>query len=431
MKNPDSATATLCGPASGAGLARSPGRHSELASRKSIVLGSFVGFFVTSVALMTYSMGLFSSEFTRLYGWSHADVAFSYSIYSIVMFLGSVPSGWAADRFGPGRVAVVGMFGFATALFLVPYIVYDVRTLWLAYALIGFLSLGATYTVLVKPLIVNFSASRGLATGIALCGSGIAGMVVPGLIHVLISSGDWRTGYTGLGCLVLAAIPIVWFTLARGKATQAPESGLQHAPAPVELEGMTFREAVRKPVFWTLTVLALLMSLAITGLVPHLVPMLREEGLSVKTAASYASLLGGSSMMGRIGCGMVLDRMHGRTAGFFIFLAGAVGALMLALGGPSLAALAVVLIGLALGSEVDLIVYLISRYFGRAHHGVLFGWTYAAISLGAIVGPVLIGALRDHSGEFTLSLIVSTGILGLCSLTFLTLGRYRYAVQGH
>jgi MFS family permease len=87
---------------------------------------------------------------------------------------------------------------------------------------------------------------------------------------------------------------------------------------------------------------------------------------------------------------------------------------------------AAVLMGLAIGAEVDMLGFFTSRYFGRRSFGTLYGLIFAAFTLGIGVGPAILGVGFDtyHTynqvlGAFIVALIVASAL-------FLTLGTYRY-----
>ena len=74
--------------------------------------------------------------------------------------------------------------------------------------------------------------------------------------------------------------------------------------------------------------------------------------------------------------------------------------------------LAVVLLGLAAGAEIDLLAYLTVSYFGRDHYGAIYGWQYSIFALGYGISPYWVGKLHDFSGGYDAPLIGS-GILML------------------
>ena len=78
------------------------------------------------------------------------------------------------------------------------------------------------------------------------------------------------------------------------------------------------------------------------------------------------------------------------------------------IGGP-VVYLAIILIGMAIGAEFDVMGYLTSRYSGLLSYGQIFGFLFAAFELGAAIGPVSMGYCYDITGEYTLVLWVMAG----------------------
>jgi hypothetical protein len=91
------------------------------------------------------------------------------------------------------------------------------------------------------------------------------------------------------------------------------------------------------------------------------------------------------------------------------FAAPILGVVLLVVGAGSGVApyVAAVLIGLALGAEMDLMAFIVSRYFGLKSFGEIFGYLFAIFSLGASVGPIAMGMSFDLTGSY------DRGIIGL------------------
>ena len=124
--------------------------------------------------------------------------------------------------------------------------------------------------------------------------------------------------------------------------------------------------------------------------------------------------------------GVLLDRFPGRLIAAVAVCLPIIGSLVLiaAPGSVPAAAVAVVIFGLALGAELDILAYLTSRYFKVASFGMLFGTIGGFIGLAGATGPVLLNAVYDATRSYELAL---WGILPVCLLSamlFLLLGPY-------
>jgi nitrate/nitrite transporter NarK len=64
------------------------------------------------------------------------------------------------------------------------------------------------------------------------------------------------------------------------------------------------------------------------------------------------------------------------------------------------------LLGVGLGSEADVLPYLLAQYFGRKHFSVLYGLTWTAYAIGGGTGPMFVGHLYDGAGAYHSRFIV-------------------------
>jgi MFS family permease len=164
-----------------------------------------------------------------------------------------------------------------------------------------------------------------------------------------------------------------------------------------------------------------------SGPVAHLVPFLRDRALSVHDAAAFASLLGITNLISRPAMGFILDRVNGPLPGLPVLVLGAIGVILPVLFGVPFAAAAVLMLGFAIGSEFDLLAYFVSRYFGLRAYATVFGWNFGMVALGAAIGPVMVGWMRDQQGDYRLGFVVSGACLAVAGLLCPFLGRYRFA----
>lgn len=158
--------------------------------------------------------------------------------------------------------------------------------------------------------------------------------------------------------------------------------------------------------FWLLVSAAFLVSASFVGCLIHLVPLLTDRGVSAQNAALATSVGAGGALLARAGTGYLLDRFFAPHLAVYFFCASALGIILLwsdVIGG--LAFVAAVLVGLGQGAELDILPYAISRYFGLHAFGEIYGSTFAAVTLGAAIGPLVMGVSFDATGSYSLALI--------------------------
>jgi nitrate/nitrite transporter NarK len=84
-----------------------------------------------------------------------------------------------------------------------------------------------------------------------------------------------------------------------------------------------------------------------------------------------------------------------------------------------------VLVGLGQGAEFDILPYAITRYFGLRAFGEIYGSIFAAVTLGAAIGPLVMGMSFDVTGSYSLALISFTVATFTAAGLMTGLGPYR------
>ena len=129
--------------------------------------------------------------------------------------------------------------------------------------------------------------------------------------------------------------------------------------------------------------------------------------------------------------GLLVDRFHARIVTSAFFASAAVGAALLALPLPPYAAwVGIALVGLALGAEVDLIAYIVSRYLGLREFGAIYGLLFAVFTLGTAIGPLFLGAMYTATRSYRSGLEILAAALIVGLFLSVRLGRYRYGGLG-
>jgi predicted MFS family arabinose efflux permease len=176
---------------------------------------------------------------------------------------------------------------------------------------------------------------------------------------------------------------------------------------------------------------SLLFTFTIIALVVHFVPILTGKGLGKLEAAGIATLIGLASIAGRLGTGFMLDRFRAARVGAIVFLLPAIACLLLILGGGSGAAamVAALFIGLTLGAEIDVIVYLATRLFGLKNFGSLYGGLLCALSIGTATGPLAASQVFDRYGDYAMFLWATIALMAASSLLLISLPQPRFGAK--
>src|SRR3990170_6182171 len=165
-----------------------------------VVAAAFTLMFVGFAA--AYCFAAFFSEFQAEFGASRGDVALVFSVAAFLWFLLGAPGGMAADRFGPRRVAAVGVASLAIALWLASR-AESVAALYATYSIGIGLGVGLVYVPSVGAVQPWFAANRALASGIAISGIGAGNIAGPLLAAWWIGLYGWRGAFVAMAVFVL------------------------------------------------------------------------------------------------------------------------------------------------------------------------------------------------------------------------------------
>jgi hypothetical protein len=108
-----------------------------------------------------------------------------------------------------------------------------------------------------------------------------------------------------------------------------------------------------------------------------------------------------------------------------MFLVTAAAVALLLLPTTALAPVSAFFLGTALGMEVDMIAYLVGRFFGVRAFGTLYAVAYISVGICLALGPLLASLIFARTGAFTLAIVGAVGILILASLATFLIPRTR------
>ena len=390
-------------------------------SWRRVLAGAIVGSATGISAVLLYTNGLFVAGLARDFALTRAQFGFGVLLVTMSLAAANPVVGWAVDRFGPRLPSVVGLLLLSAGFASLGLLVHSVTGYLMIQALVALLGAASGPIAYTKFIGSTFTQRRGLALGLTMTGIGLSAAVLPPILAGVIESRGWRAGYLALAVVPLAGAIATSVLFPRGAQAGAP------APKQPESGRPTQREWLRSRAFWTLAATFAAMSLSFGGLLPHFVPMLMDAGLDPITAGRTAGEIGLAVIASRMVVGFLMDRVFAPRVAIVICIVGATGGVALLFGGAPYASVTAIALGLALGAELDLMGFLVARYFGLTEFGRIYGWLYGAFIFASGLGPLWVGAVRDATGTYSIALIVSSiGLLVTCG-GFLALPRYPVA----
>ena len=391
---------------------------SEFSRHWLLVLVCAVGIGVGVSSLPFYTQGLFIEAWIADFGWTRAQASLgilgsTLALAAVLPFIGSI-----VDRYGLVTPVMISLLGLSLAYVLLGMFVQSIATfviLAMLQAILGSASSPLAYTRAINAV---FNKQRGLALGVALSGAGVAATFGPTLISNAIDAFGWRGAYYAMALFTLVVGAVIVLVLSRLNGAKTAAS------IDMEAANRDFLVAKASRTYWTIMAAIFCLSLGLGGLMIHFVPILLDVGFATNAAVKIAGVIGIAVVLGRLLVGFAVDRIFAPRVAIAILLACISGVLALALLGSVVAVPAAFVIGFSVGAEVDLIGYLVARYFGMHAYGQIYGRQYSTFLIATGLSPVILGAVRDATGTYTASLFTAAAFMVVSAALFAKLPKF-------
>ena len=334
---------------------------------------------------------------------AHAEtfIANGASIVFLMSGVFSLLGGWLLVRIRLKTLMVIGCVLLGGGLVLhsratSAEIVYLSR--FLMGASLGFV--GVTPAVV---LVSNwFRSGRGTALGIVLTGTSLGGSVVSLIAAPLIANYGWRNAMLLLSLLILFVLlpAIVFLVKEKPETLPEPLEPMAGAILIANPDGMTFRQAIRTPLFWAFAACAALVFYPIFVTLQQFILYVQTPtiGISAESAAFGQSALFAISVGGKSLAGFLSDKFRAvRVMAFFAFLMFLSSLVLLDLTAKN-ALLFLLPFALGYGGTWVLLQRLSADFFGRREIGKILGAITLIEVAGATVGGRITGYLADQAG---------------------------------
>jgi MFS family permease len=394
----------------------------EILRHRQVLVAACAGVAFSIAAIPPFVLSVFAGPMTREFGWTLQQFQWATFAVPLGVLIAAPVGGWWLDRYGPRRVALVGLAAFGASVAGLALSTAEPWTFYLAMLVLSLAAAGVLPTTWTRIINGSFDRQRGLALGITLSGSGIFATFGPSLAQFVIDLAGWRVAWLVLAALpVCVALPLVAAFIRSPQATVRGEVSAT--------QGVTLASAIGSQRFWVMIASFGAVSFCLGGFNANLVPVLMAEGLGAAQAATLAGTLGLAMITGRIVAGLLVDRFWSPGVAAVAFSLPLLGAALLMGEGLSTGALmlCVALMGFAAGAEYDVLAFMTSRFFGLAHYGKIYATMLVPISIATSAGAVAFGRIRDANGSFEAAWPVVLGVCGIGAVLQLALGRPQVA----
>lgn len=365
-----------------------------------------------------YSWSVFRKPLEQMFNISATKSSLPYMLF-LVCFAGLMPiTGGFIDKYGPRIITLIG--GIVIGLgWILAGMGNNITVLTLSYGLLAGGGVGIVYGV---PLSVSarwFPDKKGIAVGLTLTGFGLSAFITAPLAAQFISLYGLLKAFIILGIIFFILIVSLSFFLSFPPSDWKPEevkSSVKKLNPAIDLNRAEMLRTTTFYALWIPYIIGTLAGLTTIGIsVPVATEIIKME---TSSAVKIVSLFALFNCVGRPLFGWLADRYKPRTAAvisFVIIFLASTGMLQAREGSSLLYILCFSGFWLCLGGWLAIAPTATALFFGVQHYAQNYGVMYTAYGIGAILGNLISGRLRDLMGSYIYT-FYPTAILAIAGI---------------
>ena len=403
----------------------------------------FYGWWVVTACFLiaVYTSGVVSNGFTSFFqpianefNWSYTTVSLASSLRHMEVGLFSPLVGFLIDRYSLRKILFIG--GIITGVSVIYLATTNsLVTFFSTFAIIS-VGMSAVSTVTLMTAVSRWFHRRlGIAMGIATCGFGFSGVMLP-LVTAMVDGLGWRLAMTILG----AGMFVVVLPLALMVKSRPEDYGLlPDGDSAIELSGkeklksiqsddfeVGTRQALMSRAFWWITIALAIQHLATNAVSTHIMPYLSSVGVARSVGSLIAAALPIASMSGRFGFGWLGDMVKKKpltAAGFAMMAVGLVSFGYADNFTGSMAGLLIIFLamyGMGYGGTTTMRSILPKAYFGTKNYATILGFITGIDAIGGVLGAPVAGYVYDRWGDYHYVWVVLAVLSFICVVMMVT-----------
>jgi MFS family permease len=330
--------------------------------------------------------------------------------------------GALADRFGPGRVLVLGGLLLAGGLALTPFVHTELQLILVLGVMTAFGAGAGSFSILIGAVLQRLPAERrSFAAGLVNAGGSFGQFVFAPLLQVIITGFGWVTALLTMAAFCLATVPLAWPLRGRG--------GVRTAAGPGEAGslGAQLRVAWRDTSYWCLHLGFFTCGFHVAFLVTHLPGQVHLCGLDPLVSANSLALIGLANIVGSLTVGWLGTRRRMKFLLFGLYFSRAVAVLVFMAAPKTVLTFYVfaLVLGLTWLATVPPTAGLVGKLFGVRYLATLFGLTLLSHQIGGFFGAWLGGLAVARFGDYTWMWYADAGLALFAALVNLPIREAR------
>ena len=373
-----------------------------------LVCGSIV---LTLALGIRHSFGLFLQPVSADNGWGREVFSFAIALQNLLWGFTQPFTGMLADRFGAGKVVMVG-----SALYAVGLAIMATTSSALAFTLalgvlcgIGMSS--TTFSIILGGLGRAYPPERRSSiAGIASAAGSFGQFAMLPMALVLISVYGWHATLLVWVVVATAMVPLGYGIRDIGYHGQPPSAGIGMKEA--------FSEACANKGFWLLSFGYFTCGFQIVFIGTHFPSFLLDKGLTARDGTVALALIGLFNIAGSFLAGWLGDRFPRASllAGLYAVRGFLLAGILLLPTTPLVAYLFAALFGLTWLGTVPLTNGVVAGMFGVRHLAMLGGIVFLFHQVGSFFGSWMGGLVFDATGSYDIVWIIAIGLSVMATL---------------
>ncbi len=370
---------------------------SPRASRR-LLWAVVAGSLVTMISLgVRATFGLFLDPISNALDSPRAVFALAVAIQNLVWGLGQPVAGALADRFGSGRVLVIGAAIYAGGMSMMAGSTTPLGLYVSGGFIVGLGLAAASFSVVLAAVgRIAPPERRSLALGVVTAMGSVGHFLLVPITQAWISDLGWQTSLFVLAVIALSIVFLV--RPVRGNAAQVSgEAEGERVPLRQDLA-----RAGRSRHYLLLNAAFFVCGFHVTFIATHLPAYAGDVGVATTAAATSLSLIGLFNIGGSLAAG-ALGQRYSKTR-LLSIIYGARAVVIAAFVLTPISATTTIVFGALMGllwlSTVPLTSGIVVQQFGTAHSGTLFGIVFASHQVGAFIGAWMGGAVVDATASY-------------------------------
>ena len=347
---------------------------------------------------MRQSLGLFMSPLNTHTGLGIASISLAMAIGQFVWGAMQPVFGAMADRWGPGRVIVLGAVLLASGSALTTQVTSE----WELIIALGVLSAAGagagSFSILIGATAQHVPAERrSFAAGVINAGGSLGQFIFAPLNQAVLSAFGWMQAMWMMAVIALTTAPLAWWLRGRPKTHLSNEAPIAE---------MSLRQqlalAVRERSYWCLHAGFFTCGFHIAFLVTHMPGEVNLCGLSPSVASTSLAIIGLANVGGSLAAGALGSRVRMKYILFWMYASRALAILayLFSPKEPWTFYVFSAVLGATWLATVPPTAGLTAKLFGTRYLATLFGLTLLSHQIGGFFGAWLGGVVVVNNGNY-------------------------------